>query len=203
MRFCVFSPTGLNIAAQGKAKRRPGYAIARNAHCPEGAEQTVPTHTKYPNEFCPFRAISHWRTHYPGRRSSLCPGLNCCCPIRGESQKPNGLQERKAKKTNCRKIVKLAFVAQPRLCLPILRLFALGVRCGARQCLGSGAFPGGAWDVRQRSVWLFFNNSFSWRFVPAIRWAFAIRPELGSNTLAQGERRPGYGVRHREIALKG
>jgi len=39
------SPTGLNIAAQGKAKRRPGYVTARNAHCPEGAEQTVPTHT--------------------------------------------------------------------------------------------------------------------------------------------------------------
>jgi len=45
----------------------------------------------------------------------------------------------------------------------------------------------------------------SWLFVPAIRWAFAIRPEWGSNNLAQGraQRRPGYGVRQREIALKG
>jgi len=28
LRSCVFSPTGLNILAQGKAKRRPGYATA-------------------------------------------------------------------------------------------------------------------------------------------------------------------------------
>ena len=37
------------------------------------------------------------------------------------------------------------------------------------------------------------------------RWAFAIRPEWGSNNLAQGreKRRPGYCVRQRDIALKG
>jgi len=36
LRSCVFSPTGLNIAAQGKAKRRPGKAKRRpgyTTHC--------------------------------------------------------------------------------------------------------------------------------------------------------------------------
>jgi len=33
--------------------------------------------------------------------TSLLSITDCCCPIRGESQKPNGSQERKAKKTNC------------------------------------------------------------------------------------------------------
>jgi len=69
--LAFFSPTGLNILAQGKAKRRPGYATARNAHCPEGAEQTVATHVSDLNEFCPFRAISRWGTPFPGRRSAL------------------------------------------------------------------------------------------------------------------------------------
>jgi len=86
LRFRVFSPTGLNIAAQGKAKRRPGYATARNAHCPEGAEQTVPTHTSDPNEFCPFRAISRWRTQYPGRRCAL-PWANMLLPHSGRIAK--------------------------------------------------------------------------------------------------------------------
>ena len=80
------SPTGLNIAAQRKAKRRPGYATARNAHCPEGAEQTVPTYTTDPNEFCLFRAISRWRTPYPGRRFAL-PWANMLLPHSGRIAK--------------------------------------------------------------------------------------------------------------------
>jgi len=74
---------------------------------------------------------------------------------------------------------------------------------------GSAALPG-VCDKGQFGC--FLTIFFSWLFVPAIRWAFAIRPEWGSNNLAQGraqrrpgraQRRPGYGVRQREIALKG
>ena len=154
LRSCVFSPTGLNILAQGKAKRRPGYATARNAHCPEGAEQTVPTHTTDANEFCPFRAISRWRTPYPGRRCAT----NILLPHSGRITKAQRISGTKSQENellknsqtglcrtaqaepviqwNPRQSLGTSWWRSARLCLPSLRLFALGPRCVARQSLG-------------------------------------------------------------------
>ena len=72
----------------------------------------------------------------------------------------------------------------------------------ARECNAPEALPG-LCDKGQFDYFLtirFLGFSFL-----QFRWAFTIRPEWGSNNLAQGraQRRPGYGVRQREIALKG
>ena len=53
------------MAAQGKAKRRPGHATARNAHCPEGAEQTNPYTASSP---CSGNAVA--RQPYSNYRQS-------------------------------------------------------------------------------------------------------------------------------------